>query len=130
MPVANYGEHVALFIETNIVKYSTEIELYTLVVKNKQDYMRIGSLSKAACKNNDKLFGGYFVFADNITVNGGMSEFIDRTKTDFNGNGSQGFCGVIDGRGYVISGLTKTTDNGNAFISVMHTDGVLKISAL
>lgn len=88
--------------------------------------MSIGSLSKAACKNNDKLFGGYFVFADNITVNGGMSEFIDRTKTDFNGNGSQGFCGVIDGRGYVISGLTKTTDNGNAFISVMHTDGVLK----
>ena len=126
MPVANYGEHVALFIETNLVKYSTEIELYTLVVKNKQDYMSIGSLSKAACKNNDKLFGGYFVFADNITVNGGMSEFIDRTKTDFNGNGSQGFCGIIDGRGYVISGLTKTTDNGNAFISVMHTDGVLK----
>lgn len=126
MPVANYGEHVALFIETNLVKYSTEIELYTLVVKNKQDYMSIGSLSKAACKNNDKLFGGYFVFADNITVSGGMSEFIDRTKTDFNGNGSQGFCGIIDGRGYVISGLTKTTDNGNAFISVMHTDGVLK----
>ena len=126
MPVANYGEHIALFIETNLVKYSTEIELYTLVVKNKQDYMSIGSLSKAACKNNDKLFGGYFVFADNITVNGGMSEFIDRTKTDFNGNGSQGFCGIIDGRGYVISGLTKTTDNGNAFISVMHTDGVLK----
>lgn len=126
MPVANYGEHVALFIETNLVKYSTEIELYTLIVKNKQDYMSIGSLSKAACKNNDKLFGGYFVFADNITVNGGMSEFIDRTKTDFNGNGSQGFCGIIDGRGYVISGLTKTTDNGNAFISVMHTDGVLK----
>lgn len=126
MPVTNYGEHVALFIETNVLKYSTEIELYTLVVKNKQDYMSIGSLSKAACKNNDKLFGGYFVFADNITVNGGMSEFIDRTKTDFNGNGSQGFCGVIDGRGYVISGLTKTTDNGNAFISVMHTDGVLK----
>lgn len=126
MPVANYGEHVALFIETNLVKYSTEIELYTLVVKNKQDYMSIGSLSKAACKNNDKLFGGYFVFADNITVDGGMSEFIDRTKTDFNGNGSEGFCGIIDGRGYVISGLTKTTDNGNAFISVMHTDGVLK----
>lgn len=126
MPVANYGEHVALFIETDIVKYSTEIELYTLVVKTKQDYMSIGALSKAACKNNDKLFGGYFVFGDNITVNGSMSEFIDRTKTDFNGNGSQGFCGVIDGRGYVISGLTKTTDNGNAFISVMHRDGVLK----
>ena len=126
MPVANYGEHVALFIETDIVRYSTEIELYTLVVKTKQDYMSIGALSKAACKNNDKLFGGYFVFGDNITVNGGISEFIDRTKTDFNGNGSQGFCGVIDGRGYVISGLTKTTDNGNAFISVMHRDGVLK----
>ena len=126
MPVANYGEHVALFIETDIVRYSTEIELYTLVVKTKQDYMNIGALSKAACKNNDKLFGGYFVFGDNITVNGGISEFIDRTKTDFNGNGSQGFCGVIDGRGYVISGLTKTTDNGNAFISVMHRDGVLK----
>ena len=126
MPVANYGEHVALFIETDIVKYNTEIELYTLVVRTKQDYMSIGALSKAACKNNDKLFGGYFVFGDNITVNGGMSEFIDRTKTDFNGNGSQGFCGIIDGRGYVISGLTKTTDNGNAFISVMHTDGVLK----
>ena len=46
MPVANYGEHVALFIETNLVKYSTEIELYTLVVKNKQDYMSIGSLSR------------------------------------------------------------------------------------
>lgn len=126
MPVANYGEHVSLLIETDVVRYSTEIELYTLVVKTKQDYMSIGALSKAAYKNDDKLFGGYFVFGDNIIVNGGMSEFIDRTKTDFNSNGSQGFCGVIDGRGYVIGGLTKTTDNGNAFISVMHRDGVLK----
>lgn len=126
MPVANYGEHVSLLIETDVVRYSTEIELYTLVVKTKQDYMSIGALSKAACKNDDKLFGGYFVFGDNIIVNGGMSEFIDRNKTNFNSNGSQGFCGVIDGRGYVIGGLTKTTDNGNAFISVMHRDGVLK----
>ena len=126
MPVANYGEHVSLLIETDVVRYSTEIELYTLVVKTKQDYMSIGALSKAACKNDDKLFGGYFVFGDNIIVNGGMSEFIDRNKTDFNSNGSQGFCGVIDGRGYVIGGLTKTTDNGNAFISVMHRDGVMK----
>lgn len=126
MPVSNYGENVALFVETDIVRYSTEIDLYTLVVKSKQDYMSIGTLSKAACKDNDKLFGGYFVFGDNITVNGGMSEFVDRTKTDFNGNGSEGFCGVIDGKGYVIGGLTKTTNNGNAFISVMHRDGVLK----
>ena len=126
MPVANYGEHVSLLIETDVVRYSTEIELYTLVVKTKQDYMSIGALSKAACKNDDKLFGGYFVFGDNIIVNGGMSEFIDRNKTNFNSNGSQGFCGVIDGRGYVIGGLTKITDNGNAFISVMHRDGVLK----
>lgn len=126
MPVANYGEHVSLLIETDVVRYSTEIELYTLVVKTKQDYMSIGALSKAACKNDDKLFGGYFVFGDNIIVNGGMSEFIDRNKTNFNSNGSQGFCGVIDGRGYVIGGLTKTTDSGNAFISVMHRDGVLK----
>ena len=126
MPVANYGEHVSLLIETDVVRYSTEIELYTLVVKTKQDYMSIGALSKAACKNDDKLYGGYFVFGDNIIVNGGMSEFIDRNKTNFNSNGSQGFCGVIDGRGYVIGGLTKTTDNGNAFISVMHRDGVLK----
>ena len=126
MPVADYGENVQLLIETTKVKYRTEIDLYTLVIKNKQDYMSMGALSKAACKDNDKLFGGYFVFGDNVTVNGGMSEFIDRTKTDFNGDGSQGFCGVIDGKGYVISGLTKTTDNGNAFISVMHRDGVLK----
>lgn len=32
MPVANYGEHVALFIETNLVKYSTEIELTELYI--------------------------------------------------------------------------------------------------
>lgn len=126
MPVSEYGENVALFVETDIVKYSTEIDLYTLVVKSKQDYMSMGALSKAACKGNDKLFGGYFVFGDNITVNGGMSEFVDRTKADFNGDGSEGFCGVIDGRGYVIGGLTKTTNNGNAFITVMHRDGVLK----
>ncbi len=126
MPISNYGENVSLFVETDIVRYSTEIDLYTLVVKSKQDYMSIGALSKAARKDNDKLFGGYFVFGDNITVNGGMSEFVDRTKTSFNGNGTEGFCGVIDGKGYVIGGLTKTTNNGNAFISVMHRDGVLK----
>lgn len=126
MPVSEYGENVTLLCETTQARYRTEIDLYTLVVKSKQDYMSMGALSKAACKNDSRLFGGYFVLGDNITVNGGMSEFVDRTVTDFNGDGSQGFCGVIDGKGYVISGLTKTTNNGNAFISVMHRDGVLK----
>lgn len=126
MPVSEYGENVTLLCETTRARYRAEIDLYTLVVKSKQDYMSMGALSKAACKNDSRLFGGYFVLGDNITVNGGMSEFVDRTVTDFNGNGSQGFCGVIDGKGYVISGLTKTTNNGNAFISVMHRDGVLK----
>lgn len=126
MPVSEYGENVTLLCETTQAMYRAEIDLYTLVVKSKQDYMSMGALSKAACKNDSRLFGGYFVLGDNITVNGGMSEFVDRTVTDFNGDGSQGFCGVIDGKGYVISGLTKKTNNGNAFISVMHRDGVLK----
>ena len=125
MPVSHYGEDVQLTVETSLLKYRTNIDLFTLVIKNKQDYMSMGALSKAACKDNDKLYGGYFVLGDNITVNGGMSEFIDR-KVDFVGDGTQGFCGVIDGKGYVISGLTKTTNSGNAFISVMHRDGVLK----
>ena len=126
MPVSRYGEGVILTVETSLLEYRAEVDLFTLVIKNKQDYMKMGALSKAAMKDNEKLYGGYFVFGDNITVNGSMSEFVDRNKTEFVGDGSQGFCGVIDGKGYVISGLTKTSDSGNAFVSVMHRDGVLK----
>ena len=126
LPVKCLGEGVKLEIETTKAKYNTELDLYTLVIKTKQDYMSMGELSKAAQKSNDKLYGGYFVLGDNITVNGGMLEFVDRSKQSFNGNGSEGFNGVIDGKGYVISGLTKKTSTGNAFISVMHKDGVLK----
>ena len=126
LPITSLGENVKLAIETTKAKYEAEIDLYTLIIKSKQDYMSVGELSKAAEKSNDKLYGGYFVLGDNITVNGGMLEFVDRNKQSFNGDGSEGFCGVFDGKGYVIGGLTKKTATGNAFISVMHRNGVLK----
>lgn len=123
---ASLGKNVNLLIETDKAIYSTSIDIYTLIIKDEADYYSFGELSKSACADNPLLFGGYFILGNNITVTNGMNEFIDRSKGSFTSDGKTGFCGIFDGQGYVIDGLDKNKNSGNAFITAMHSDGVLR----
>lgn len=124
LPFSAYGVGKTLIIETEQLLYLTKIDLYTLVIDNATEYARIGELSKAT-NENANIWGGYFVLGSNFEATD-MVEFIDRSKTTIKTDGSEGFAGIIDGRGHYISGLTKATATGNAFVSVLHRDGVIK----
>ncbi len=128
LPVSSYGKDILLTFETNKISYSVAIDLYTLVINNESEYMRIGTLSKAVYPDQPMLFGGYFLLGNHIKIKGEMVEFIDRdgTEKSIKGDGTEGFCGVIDGNGYTLDGLSRTGSAGNAFVTTMHADGVIK----
>ncbi len=128
LPVSAYGDNVELVVETDKVIYKTTIDLYSLVIYNEADYRMIGEISKAAYASDPHMWGGYFVLGNNITVTGGIEEFIDRggNAKGMSGGGDKGFCGVIDGHGYIIDGLSKNTNTTNAFVTALHKDGVIR----
>ncbi len=126
MPISSFGEPVEITITTSLVEYVSNVQVYSLVIKNDADYQSIGPLSKAMYKDNDKMFGGYFILGNNVTVTSGMNEFVDRSTTSFAGDGSEGFAGVFDGNGYLMDGISRSGSKANAFISILHRDGIIK----
>ncbi len=126
LSASSYGKDVALQVVTDKIEYSTTLDLYTLVIRSEEDYRNIGAMSKAACKDSETLYGGYFILGNDITVTGGVNEFINRGAQSLKGDGSDGFCGVFDGNGYTIDGISRTGSTGNAFITALHRDGVLQ----
>ncbi len=109
--------------------------LVSKTIKTKADLDLIGVIGKA-CEPNDKfIWGGYFELGNDIDLSNEsagvkeMVEFIDRygVHSSIATNGDEGFKGTIDGLGHKIVGLSRTGKSGtNAFITVMHRDGVLK----
>ncbi len=129
LPISSHGKGISLAIETDLISYRANIDIYTLVIKDEADYASLGAMSKAYYPDDVFMFGGYFILGNNITVTGGMNEFIDRdggAQNGIKGDGSQGFRGVFDGNGYVIDGLSRTGSKGNSFISALHKDGIIQ----
>lgn len=124
------GKNVALDFETDKVIYHTTIDLYTLVIKSEADYRMMGELSKSACADNSALWGGHFILGNSFVVTGGMDEFINiesaGNAASIAKDGTTGFCGIFDGNGYVIDGLSRMGNTSNAFLTVMHENGIIK----
>ena len=112
----NYGEKEIVVTDDSGKTITIAATLISKVLKNATDYANWIKIANA-CETENQILGGYFKLGANIT-SATMVTF-ERWDVD----GAYGFKGIFDGCGYAIDGLTAT---GNAFISCMTKDGVLK----
>ena len=126
-----YGEQALTVVVKTVdnVEHTVTVPvlLISKVIKSAEDYANFGIISKA-CESEALIWGGYFQLGNDITITQ-INEFIDRSKVSLARNGTDGFKGTFDGCGYTIDGMTRaesTGSAGNAFLTAMHADGVLK----
>lgn len=112
----NYGEKQIVVTDVDGKTITIEATLVSKVLMNAADYSNWIKIANA-CEAENQILGGYFKLGANIT-----SETMV-TFVRYDVDGKYGFKGVFDGCGYAIDGLTAT---GNAFISCMTKDGVLR----
>ena len=112
----NYGEKEIVVTDDSDKTITIAATLISKVLKNATDYANWIKIANA-CETENQILGGYFKLGANIT-SATMVTF-ERWDVD----GAYGFKGIFDGCGYAIDGLTAT---GNAFISCMTKDGVLR----
>lgn len=113
----NYGEKQIVVTDVDGKTITIEATLVSKVLMNAADYSNWIKIAKACEAAENQILGGYFKLGANIT-----SETMV-TFVRYDVDGKYGFKGVFDGCGYAIDGLTAT---GNAFISCMTKDGVLR----
>lgn len=111
-----YGEKNIVITDVDGKTITVSATLVTKTLMNATDYSNWIKIAKA-CEAENQILGGYFKLGANIT-----SETMV-TFVRYDVDGKYGFKGVFDGCGYAIDGLTAT---GNAFISCMTKDGVLR----
>lgn len=111
-----YGEKNIVITDVDGKTITVSATLVTKTLMNATDYANWIKIANA-CENANQILGGYFKLGANIT-----SETMV-TFARYDVDGAYGFKGVFDGCGYAIDGLTAT---GNAFISCMTKDGVLR----
>lgn len=115
----NYGAKQIVVTDDDGKTITIKATLVSKVLKNATDYANWIKIANA-CETENQILGGYFKLGANITVETMV------TFKRFDVDGLYGFKGVFDGCGYAIDGLTATGNNGEAFISCMTKDGVLK----
>ena len=112
----NYGAKQIVVTDDDGKTITIAATLVSKVLKNATDYANWIKIANA-CETENQILGGYFQLGANITVKTMVT--FERYDVD----GLYGFKGVFDGCGYALDGLTAT---GNAFISCMTKDGVLR----
>mgnify|MGYP007060505295 FL=1 len=112
----NYGAKQIVVTDDDGKTITIAATLVSKVLKNSTDYANWIKIANA-CETENQILGGYFKLGANITVETMVT--FERYDVD----GLYGFKGVFDGCGYALDGLTAT---GNAFISCMTKDGVLR----
>lgn len=112
----NYGKKEIVVTDDSGKTITIAATLVSKILKNATDYANWIKIANA-CETENKILGGYFKLGANITVETMVT--FERYDVD----GLYGFKGVFDGCGYALDGLTAT---GNAFISCMTKDGVLR----
>lgn len=111
-----YGEKNIVITDVDGKTITVSATLVTKTLMNAADYSNWIKIANA-CEAENQILGGYFKLGANITSETMVT--FERYDVD----GKYGFKGVFDGCGYAIDGLTAT---GNAFISCMTKDGVLR----
>lgn len=127
------GDDLVLTLETSLANYTVTADMYTKVIRNKNELDGMAELAKAASKDQAQ-WDGYFVLGEDIVYNGLFKSKladIDSLWTavgdNWSNGGMYGFKGVIDGKGHKIEGME--IDNNMAlggFVGVLHIDGVIK----
>lgn len=112
----NYGAKQIVVTDVDGKTITITATLVSKVLMDATDYLNWIKIANA-CESENQILGGYFQLGANITSETMVT--FDRYDVD----GAYGFKGVFDGCGYAIEGLTAT---GNAFISCMTKDGVLR----
>ena len=112
----NYGKKEIVVTDDSGKTITIAATLVSKILKNATDYANWIKIANA-CETENKILGGDFKLGANITVETMVT--FERYDVD----GLYGFKGVFDGCGYALDGLTAT---GNAFISCMTKDGVLR----
>lgn len=130
---AQMGENRPFVIETSLASYTVNVNLYTKILKTKEDFDSMPAYAKAA-NPDPAIWDGYFVLGEDIAYNGQFVSLIadlDSLWAAVEGNwsngGLYGFKGVFDGKGHNIKGIS--IDKGNQMASifgVLHIDGVIK----
>ena len=130
-----------MYIYTDKVCYEMPIEIYSLVINNKDDLDAMAAIAENA-RENSMQWDGYFILGGDIDYNGVYTSMIDldllfeRNKAlgapipsnyDF---AIHGFMGVFDGRGYNIDGLAvrgkKLPNSQGGLIGVLADSGVVR----
>lgn len=117
-----YGEKsIAVSVTDGSETYNVTINalVVTMTITTADQYANWVVVAKA-CEQSATLWGGYFRLGANITATSMV--MFNRGETD----GTEGFKGVFDGCGYIIDGLTRSTEDYNAFVTTMTKTGVLK----
>lgn len=117
-----YGEKsIVVSVTDGSETYNVTINalVVTMTITTADQYANWVVVAKA-CEQSATLWGGYFRLGANITATSMV--MFNRGETD----GTEGFKGVFDGCGYIIDGLTRSTEDYNAFVTTMTKTGVLK----
>lgn len=127
------GDDLVLTLETSLANYTVTADMYTKIIRSKDELDGMAELAKAASKDQAQ-WDGYFVLGEDIVYNGLFKSKladIDSLWTavgdNWSNGGMYGFKGVIDGKGHKIEGME--IDNNMAlggFVGVLHIDGVIK----
>ncbi len=133
-----------LVINTDIVRYTMDVEVYTMIIKDAQDLRDMKTHAatddtewsiRFEEERNSQFFDGYFILGNDIAFNDVIESFTN-TGTVWGVQGkeldySRGFKGVFDGRGYTIDGLESCynkyaeTQSGGIF-GYLAREGVVK----
>lgn len=134
MYAAELGENKQLIIRTNLADYAATADVYTKILRTKEDFETFAAISKRACATNAAIWDGYFILGNDIAYNGlyksklaDLDSLWAAVEGDWSNGGLYGFRGVFDGKGHNIEGIS--IDNGEhlgSFIGVLHVEGVIK----
>ncbi|MBQ7769621.1 MAG: InlB B-repeat-containing protein, partial [Clostridia bacterium] len=126
---AQTGGEGTLNLMTTLGNYEMPLIVASKVIYTVDDYNAFGDVAKLlGAAKGDLIWDGYFALGANLSQDGGivLNEFIDRSKVTLVRDGTDGFAGTFNGCGYAIDGLIRTVNTSNAFITALHSDGVLK----
>lgn len=133
------GDGLQATLVTDKAEYSFIINLYTKILKTKEDIDGMGAVAAAvtndAAGNIPTTWDGYFVLGNDIAYNGEYNSMFGKGNI-WNANGDRnaldkrGFKGVFDGHGYNIDGMiiSKNTFNDQpwGFIPTMMVGSAIK----
>lgn len=115
------GEGKTIVVETEKAIYSVPANIYTQIIRTKQELADWGTLAKAA-NDNAKIWDGYFVLGNNIDFGGDeYRSFISWANTETLDCTSAGFKGVFDGKGYIIDDIVINPEANGGFIGMLYT---------